>query len=96
MPASNYNAQISKFKAEHVEVVQGVLPPPEFTTFWNGSAQQGFQPKIVYVGKACEFPEAIYPLGKRAEHLTTEVWWSKFHPFKSGLTGVSSHDLADQ
>jgi branched-chain amino acid transport system substrate-binding protein len=96
MPASNYNAQITKFKTEHVEIVQGVLPPPEFTTFWNGAAQQGYQPKIVYVGKACEFPEAIYPLGKRAEHLMVEVWWSKFHPFKSGLTGVSSHDLADQ
>ncbi len=96
MPASNYNAQITKFKAEHVDIVQGVLPPPEFTGFWNGAAQQGYQPKIVYVGKACEFPEAIYPLGQRAEHLTTEVWWSKFHPFKSGLTGVSSHDLADQ
>lgn len=96
MPASNYNAQITKFKAENVDIVQGVLPPPEFTTFWNGAAQQGYKPKVVYVGKACEFPEAIYPLGKRAEHLTVEVWWSKFHPFKSGLTGVSSHELADE
>lgn len=96
MPASNYNAQISKFKAEQVDIVQGVLPPPEFTTFWNGAAQQGYKPKIVYVGKACEFPEAIYPLGARANHLSTEVWWSKFHPFKSGLTGVSSAELADE
>ena len=39
------------------------MPPPEFTTFWNERAQQGFQPKVVYVGKATEFPPAIEPLG---------------------------------
>jgi branched-chain amino acid transport system substrate-binding protein len=95
MPVSNYNAQIAAFKAANVEIVQGVLPPPEFTTFWNGCAQQGYKPKIVYVGKACEFPEAMYPLGTRAERLSVEVWWSKYHPFHSGLTGQSSQALAD-
>lgn len=95
MPASNYNAQIAAFKAAGVEIISGVLPPPEFTTFWNGCAQQGYQPKSVYVGKACEFPPAIDPLGDRAVGLTTEVWWSKFHPYHSGLTGQSSAQLAD-
>ncbi|MBD1545483.1 ABC transporter substrate-binding protein [Roseibium aggregatum] len=95
MPASNYNAQIAAFKAANVEIIQGVLPPPEFTTFWNGAAQQGFQPKIVYVGKACEFPQAMEPLGDRALGLSTEVWWSKYHPYSSGLTGQSSLELAD-
>lgn len=96
MPASNYNAQIAAFKSAGVEIVQGVLPPPEFTTFWNGCAQQGYKPKIVYVGKACEFPPAIDPLGDRAIGLSVEVWWSKFHPYHSGLTGQSSLDLANE
>ena len=95
MPATNYNAQISAFKAAAVEIIQGVLPPPEFTTFWNGCAQQGYRPKSVYVGKACEFPPAIDPLGDRAIGLTVEVWWSKFHPYVSGLTGQTSEELAD-
>ena len=95
MPASNYNAQIAAFKSAGVEIIQGVLPPPEFTTFWNGCAQQGYQPKVVYVGKACEFPAAMEPLGDRAIGLSVEVWWSKFHPFSSGLTGQSSLELAD-
>ncbi len=95
MPASNYNAQISAFKAAGVEIIEGVVPPPEMTTFWNGCAQQGYKPKVVYVGKACEFPEAIYPLGDRANGLGVEVWWSKFHPYHSGLTGQSSLELAD-
>lgn len=95
MPSSNYNAQIGAFKAAGVNIVQGVLPPPEFTTFWNGAAQQGFQPEVVYVGKACEFPAAMEPLGDRALGLTVEVWWSKFHPYSSGMTGQSSMELAD-
>jgi branched-chain amino acid transport system substrate-binding protein len=95
MPASDYTAQITAFKAANADIVQGVLPPPEFTTFWNGTAQQGYKPKIVHVGKACEFPEAIYVLGERANRLTTEVWWSKFHPFHSGLSGQSSLELAE-
>lgn len=95
MPASNYNAQIGAFKAAGVNIISGVLPPPEFTTFWNGAAQQGFQPEVVYVGKACEFPAAMEPLGDRAIGLTVEVWWSKFHPYSSGLTGQSSLELCD-
>lgn len=95
MPASSYNSQIAAFKAADAQIVAGVVPPPEFTTFWNGAAQQGFKPKICYVGKALEFPPAITPLGDRALGLTTEVWWSKFHPYKSGLDGQSSEQLAD-
>jgi branched-chain amino acid transport system substrate-binding protein len=95
MPASNYNAQIAAFKAAGVEIIEGVVPPPEMTTFWNGCAQQGFKPKAVYVGKACEFPPAIEPLGDRANGLGVEVWWSKFHPYHSGLNGQSSLELAD-
>jgi branched-chain amino acid transport system substrate-binding protein len=95
MPASNYNAQIGAFKAAGVDIIEGVLPPPEFTTFWNGCAQQGYQPKVVYVGKACEFPAAMEPLGDRAIGLTVETWWSKFHPFNSGMTGQTSMELAD-
>lgn len=96
MPASNYNAQIGAFKSAGVNIISGVLPPPEFTTFWNGAAQQGFQPEVVYVGKACEFPAAMEPLGARAHDLTVEVWWSKYHPYVSGLTGQSSKELADE
>ncbi|MFC2968512.1 ABC transporter substrate-binding protein [Acidimangrovimonas pyrenivorans] len=94
MPASNYNSQIGAFKSAGCEIVTGVVPPPEFTTFWNGCAQQGYQPKSVYMGKALEFPMAIAPLGERANGLTTEVWWSSNSPFSSSMTGQSSMQLA--
>ena len=95
MPASNYNAQIAAFKAAGCDIVTGVVPPPEMTTFWNGCAQQGYKPKAVYVGKALEFPAAIAPMGARAAGLTTEVWWTPTSPFTSSLNGQTSQELAD-
>ncbi|MFY9639512.1 MAG: ABC transporter substrate-binding protein [Rhodomicrobium sp.] len=94
LPAGNYNAQIAAFKAGGVEIISGVIPPPEFTAFSSAAAQQNFRPKIVSVAKATEFPAAVAPLGDRALGLSVEVWWSATHPYKSGLTGQSSAELA--
>ncbi|HME83465.1 MAG TPA: ABC transporter substrate-binding protein [Roseiarcus sp.] len=95
LPSGNYSAQIAAFKTAGAEIIAGVLPPPEFTAFASAAAQQNFQPKVVAMAKATEFPAAIAPLGPRAEGLSVEVWWSPTHPFKSGLTGQSSQELAD-
>ena len=72
-----------------------MLPPPEYTAFSSAAAQQNFRPKIVAMAKATEFPPAVAPLGDRALGLSVEVWWSPTHPYKSGLTGQSSQQLAD-
>ncbi|HUN97816.1 MAG TPA: ABC transporter substrate-binding protein, partial [Bradyrhizobium sp.] len=94
LPSSNYTSQISQFKANNVEVVFTVIPGPDFTIFWDQCAQQGFNPKIVTAGKVGEFPQGVYPYGKRAVGFESEVWWSKYHPFSSSLTGQSSSELA--
>ena len=93
--ADDFTAQISAFKQAGVEIVTGVVPPPDFTTFWLQAAQQGFKPKVVTFGKATEFPQVISSLGARGDGLTVEVWWSPEHPFKSGFTGQTSRELAD-
>lgn len=90
----DFSAQISAFKAAGVEIVTGVVIPPDFTTFWTQAAQQGFNPKVVNVAKASEFPQAMAALGDRADGLSVEVWWSPHHPFASNFTGQSSADLA--
>ena len=90
----DFSAQIAAFKDAGVEIVTGVQIPPDFTTFFNQSAQQGFNPKILNVAKASEFPQGIAPLGPRANNLTTEIWWSAMHPFASSMTGQSSAELA--
>ena len=69
--------------------------PPDFATFWSQAAQQGFKPKVVTIGKALLFPSVISSLGARGNGLSTEIWWTPNHPFKSGLTGQSARELTD-
>jgi branched-chain amino acid transport system substrate-binding protein len=75
--------------------VTGNMIPPDFATFWSQAAQQGFRPKIVTIGKALLFPSVIESLGARGNGLTSEIWWTPNHPFKSGLTGQSCQQLTD-
>jgi branched-chain amino acid transport system substrate-binding protein len=93
--SDDYGSQISAFKNAGVEIVTGVVTPPDFATFWNQAAQQGFRPKVVTVGKALLFPASVAALGNRADGLSSEIWWSPSHPFKSGLTGQSAKELCD-
>ena len=92
---NDFSSQIAAFKAAGAEIVTGNMIPPDFATFWSQAAQQGFKPKIVTIGKALLFPSAINALGARGNGLTSEIWWSPNHPFKSGLTGQSCKQLAD-
>ena len=77
------------------EIVTGVMLPPDFTTFWKRASQQRFKPKIAAVGKALLFPAAVAALGRNGHNLSSEVWWTPSHPFKSSLTGQSARQIAD-
>lgn len=89
---SNY---IATFKEAGCELITGNMIPPDFATFWSQSAQQGFSPKVVTIGKALLFPSVIESLGDRGDGLTSEIWWTPNHPFSSSLTGDSAKALAD-
>lgn len=91
----DFSAQIAAFKKEGVEIVTGVMIPPDAKTFLTQARQQGFKPKVITLGKALLFPGAIEALGELGEGLTTEVWWSPWHPFKSTLTGMPAKELCD-
>lgn len=91
----DFSSQIRSFKNAGVEILTGVPIPPDFTTFWQQAAQQGFKPKIASIGKALLFPSSPAGLGELGEGLSSEVWWSPSHPFKSSLTGATSKALAD-
>jgi branched-chain amino acid transport system substrate-binding protein len=92
--SDDFSAQIATFKNEKVEIVTGVPIPPDWTTFWKQAAQQGFRPKIASVGKALLFPRSVEALGALGDGMSTEVWWTPHHPFKSSLTGASAAALA--
>jgi branched-chain amino acid transport system substrate-binding protein len=91
----DFSSQINAFKSGNIEIVTGVMIPPDATTFWTQAKQQGFNPKIASIGKALLFPQAVEALGDHGHNLSTEVWWTPSHPFKSSLTGQTAKELAD-
>lgn len=90
----DFSAQINAFKQADCEIVTGVVIPPDFTTFRNQALQQGFSPKAITVAKAILFPQSVETLGESGHNLSSEVWWSKNHPFTSSLTGQGCEALA--
>lgn len=92
--SDDFTAQISAFKAADTQIVTGVMIPPDFTTFWNQAAQQGFRPKAATVAKAILFPVTVEALGDAGHNLSSEVWWTPSHPFASSITGDSAQALA--
>jgi len=93
---SDFSAPIALFKSQDVEIINGVLPPAAFATFWSQAAQQGFRPKICTMGKALLFPSALDSLGDQGDLLTNEVWWTPTYPFKSSLTGQTPAQMCEQ
>ncbi len=91
----DYSAQIAKYKAGNCEIFTGIPIPPDFTTFWQQAAQQGYRPKLATVAKALLFPSSVEALGPLGNGLATEVWWTPTHPFTSSLTGQTAKALAD-
>lgn len=93
--SEDYTAQISEFKKQGCEVFAGAVPAPDFTTFWNQSAQQGFNPKICTVGLALLFPEAATAVGENVVGCSSELVWDRSYPYTSSLTGETCQELAD-
>jgi branched-chain amino acid transport system substrate-binding protein len=91
----DFTSQITAFKRAGDEIVMGVMDPPDFTNFWKQSVQQGFKPKFATVGKALLFPQSMEALGSIGYGLTTEVWWTPSHPFKSEWLGETPQQFAD-
>jgi branched-chain amino acid transport system substrate-binding protein len=92
----DYSSFINTWKKEGVEIITGVMIPPDWATCWRQCHQQGFIPKAATVGKATEFPSALEALGGDLPNgLTCEIWWSPNHPFKSSLSGKTSKELCD-
>ncbi len=92
----DFSAELARFKDEGVEIVTGVMIPPDLGTFLTQASQQGFTPRMFTVGKAALFPPVIEGIsGGLGEGLTTEIWWTPSHPFKSSLTGASAQELGE-
>ncbi len=90
-----FAAQLTAFKRDGVDIVTGVVIPPDVKTFLTQARQQAFRPKVISIAKAMLLPAQVEAVGELANGVTTEVWWSPSHPFKSSLTGQSAKALAE-
>jgi branched-chain amino acid transport system substrate-binding protein len=94
-PASDYSAQIGRFRSDGVQILTGVPAPPDFATFWRQCRQNGFVPPYAYVHKAILFPAAVEALGDLGENLMTSAWWTPDLPYTSSLDGMTAKALAE-
>jgi branched-chain amino acid transport system substrate-binding protein len=90
MMNADYSGMIAQFKKANAETCAGVLIPPDFSNFWQQALQQGYRPKVCTIAKAVLFPAAVSSYPNGGVGLTSEVWWSAFHPFQSSLTGQTA------
>jgi len=91
---NDFSAQINRFRSRDVDILTGVPIPPDFTTFWQQAAQQGYRPPVATIAKAILFPSAVAALGEAGDGVSTEVWWTPEHPFRSSLADTSAEQLA--
>jgi branched-chain amino acid transport system substrate-binding protein len=92
---NDYSSQIAKFKAEGCEIFNTFPIPPDFATFWQQAAQQGYKPKIAQIAKTGLFPSQVEALGGIGVGLGGGCYWGPTWPYSSALAGVSSQQLGD-
>ena len=86
----DFSAQIATFKNEKVEIVTGVPLPGLDDLLEAGRPARVPAQDRATVGKALLFPRSVEALGDLGDGMSTEVWWSPYHPFKSSLTATSA------
>jgi branched-chain amino acid transport system substrate-binding protein len=91
----DYTKYIADFKKNGCEICCGTIITPDFTNFWKQSVQQGYNPKVLTIGKALLFPQSLEATGSIAYNTTVECVWHPSWPFKDSITGKSCQDLAD-
>jgi len=92
---TDYTSQITRFKTNGDEIFNTFPIPPDFQTFWQQAAQQGYKPKIVQIAKTGLFPSQVEALGPIGVNVASGAYWTPTYPYTSSLTNVTSKALAD-
>jgi branched-chain amino acid transport system substrate-binding protein len=93
--ATDYSAQIAKFKDSGAELFTCTPIPPDFQAYWKQAAQQDYRPKLATVAKVMLFPSEAEALGDLTNNIATDFWWAPTFPYKSSLDGTTAQQLAD-
>ena len=93
----DFTVQIAAFKKAGCDILTGTHYANDFSNFWKQTQQQGFKPKLVFIGGKCfsdfSFPKALGPtsVGMMANWLL-----HKSFTFTDSLTGKTVAQLCDQ
>ncbi|MEM9220800.1 MAG: ABC transporter substrate-binding protein [Pseudomonadota bacterium] len=92
----DYSAIINQFKRNRVEVVTGVLAPPDLQTYMQQAAQAGYKPKMYIIDKGTGYPEPMRALGDFGIDILSVNFWSPAFPGESAFGGYTGQDLVDR
>lgn len=92
--SDDFSSVIQMFKENEVEIVTGVVLPPDWTTFWTQAAQQGLSVKAATTAAALAFPGTAEQLGPLAQNHSFDLFWHPSFPYASSLTGETAAEYA--
>lgn len=92
----DFSAIINQFKRNRVEVVTGVLAPPDLQNYLQQAAQAGFKPKMYVIDKGTGYPDAMQAIGKPGIDILSVNFWSPAYPGRSKFGGWTGQEFADR
>jgi branched-chain amino acid transport system substrate-binding protein len=91
----DFSSIINQFKRNKVEVVTGVLAPPDLQNYLQQAAQANFKPKMYIIDKGTGYPEPMKAIGKAGVDILSVNFWSPAFPGKSKYGGYDGKGLVD-
>jgi len=91
----DFSSIINQFRRNQVEVVTGVLAPPDMQNYLQQAAQMGFAPRMYIIDKGTGYPEPMRALGEFGVNLLSVNFWSPAYPGSSQYGGWTGQDLVD-
>ena len=92
----DFSSIINQFKRRRVEVVAGVLAPPDLQNYLQQAAQAGFKPRMYIIDKGTGYPEPMKALGQHGIDILSVNFWSPAYPGKSKFSGYTGQGLVDK
>ena len=92
----DFTSIINQFKRNKVQVVTGVLAPPDMQNYLQQAAQAGYKPKMYIIDKGTGYPEPMAALGKIGYDILSVNFWSPAYPGKSSYGGYDGQQLVDR
>ena len=92
----DFSAIINQFKRNRVEVVTGVLAPPDLQNYLQQAAQSGFKPKMYIIDKGTGYPDAMEAIGEPGLDILSVNFWSPAYPGTSKYGGWDGQAFVDK